>query len=119
MATLVLAAAGSAIGGAIGGSVAGLSTAIIGRAVGATLGRAIDERILGGGSAAVETGKVDRFRLTNASDGEPMLQLYGRMRLGGQVIWATEFVETTNTTSQGGKGTTPSRTTTSYSYTLS
>ncbi len=119
MATLVLAAAGSAIGGAIGGSVAGLSTAIIGRAVGASLGRAIDERILGGGSAAVETGKVDRFRLTNASDGEPMPQLFGRMRLGGQVIWATEFVETTNTTSQGGKGTTPSRTTTSYSYTLS
>ncbi len=119
MATLVLAAAGSAIGGAIGGSVAGLSTAIIGRAVGATLGRAIDERLLGGGGAAVETGKVDRFRLTNASDGAPMVQLYGRMRLGGQVIWATEFTETSSTTSQGGKGTTPSRTTTSYSYSLS
>ncbi|NIZ13735.1 glycoside hydrolase/phage tail family protein [Phaeobacter sp. HF9A] len=119
MATLVLAAAGSAIGGAIGGSVAGLSTAIIGRAVGATLGRAIDERLLGSGSAAVDTGKVDRFRLTNASDGEPMAQVFGRMRMGGQVIWATEFVETASTTSQGGKGTTPSRTTTSYSYTLS
>lgn len=119
MATLVLAAAGSAVGGAIGGSVAGLSTAIIGRAVGATLGRVIDERLLGSGSAAVETGKVDRFRITTGSDGEPMAQVFGRMRLGGQVIWATEFVETATTTSSGGKGSAPKRTTTSYSYSLS
>ncbi|KUP91709.1 baseplate multidomain protein megatron [Tritonibacter horizontis] len=119
MATLVLAAAGAAVGGAIGGSVAGLSTAIIGRAVGATLGRAIDERLLGSGSAAVETGKVDRLRITTASDGAPMAQVFGRMRLGGQVIWATEFVETATTTAQGGKGSAPTQTTTRYSYALS
>ena len=93
MATILLSAAGAAIGGAVGGSVAGLSSAVIGRAVGATLGRAIDERLLGAGSDPVETGRVERFRLTGAGDGAPIAQVYGRMRVGGQVIWASRFSE--------------------------
>ena len=82
MATIVLAAAGSAIGGAIGGTVAGWTSAVIGRAVGATLGRVIDARLMGG-SEAVETGRVDRFRLTQGSAGEPVARVFGRMRVGG------------------------------------
>ena len=69
MATIVLSAAGMAIGGSVGGSVLGLSTAVIGRAVGASLGSAIDSRLLGAGSEPVETGRIDRFRLTGASEG--------------------------------------------------
>ena len=117
MATILLSAAGAAIGGAIGGSVAGLSSAIIGRAVGATLGRAIDERLLGAGSDAVETGRVERFRLTGAGDGAPVAQVYGRVRVGGQVIWASRFQEMA-TTSGGGKGT-PQPQVTRYSYSVS
>ena len=117
MATILLSAAGAAIGGAIGGSVAGLSSAIIGRAVGATLGRAIDERLLGAGSDAVETGRVERFRLTGAGDGAPVAQVYGRVRVGGQVIWASRFQETATTTG-GGKGT-PQPQVTRYSYSVS
>ena len=60
MATILLSAAGAAIGSGFGGTVLGLSGAVIGRAVGATLGRAIDQRILGGGSDAVEIGKIER-----------------------------------------------------------
>ena len=59
----------------IGGSAArcwGCRAAVIGRAVGATLGRVIDQRLLGRGSQAVETGRVDRFRLTGASEGAPV-----------------------------------------------
>ncbi|NVK14440.1 MAG: hypothetical protein HWE35_09695, partial [Rhodobacteraceae bacterium] len=82
MATILLSAAGAAVGGAIGGSVAGLSSAVIGRAVGATLGRLIDQRLMGSGAEPVETGKTDRFRLTQASEGAPVSQVYGRMRLG-------------------------------------
>ena len=118
MATIVLAAAGSAIGGAIGGTVAGLSAAVIGRAVGATLGRVIDARLMGG-SDAVETGRVDRFRLTQGSEGEPVARVFGRMRIGGQVIWASDFQETRSTTRQGGKGSAPGQDVTSYSYTVS
>ena len=62
MATLVLSAAGMALGGSIGGTVLGLSMATIGRAAGATVGRMIDQRLLGAGSEPVETGRVDRFR---------------------------------------------------------
>ena len=43
MATLALAAGGSALGGAIGGTVLGISTAVIGQAVGAAVGSAIDQ----------------------------------------------------------------------------
>ncbi|RYG91932.1 host specificity protein [Loktanella sp. IMCC34160] len=117
MATIVLSAAGMALGGSLGGSVLGLSTAVIGRAVGATLGRVIDNRLMGAGSEPVETGRIDRFRLMGASDGAPVAQVYGRMRVGGQVIWATRFLED-RTTSGGGKGS-PRPTTISYSYTIS
>lgn len=82
MATILLSAAGAAIGGAVGGTVAGLSSVAIGRAVGATLGRAIDERLLGAGSDPVETGKVSQFRLTQASEGQPIAQVLGRTRIG-------------------------------------
>ncbi len=132
MATIVLSAAGAAIGGAIGGTVAGLSTAVIGRAVGATLGRVIDQRlmsqsVMGGGSEIVETGRLDRFRLTETGEGAPVAMIFGRMRVGGQVIWASDFLETrsTSTTSQsgggGGKGSpkTPEVTTTTHSYSYS
>ncbi|WP_299693220.1 glycoside hydrolase/phage tail family protein [uncultured Tateyamaria sp.] len=123
MATVVLSAAGAAIGGSIGGTLAGLSSVAIGRAVGATLGRVIDQRLMGQGSSVVEHGKIDRFRLTNSGEGNAISQLYGRMRMAGQVIWASDFLETTNTTTTGGGGkgapATPKTTTTSYSYSVS
>lgn len=119
MATILLSAAGAAIGGAVGGTVAGLSSVVIGRAVGATLGRVIDARLLGSGSAAVETGKVERFRLTNASEGVPIPQVYGRMRVGGQVIWASQFHESKTTSGGGGKGAPKQPQTTHYSYYVS
>ncbi|MEM6276498.1 MAG: glycoside hydrolase TIM-barrel-like domain-containing protein, partial [Pseudomonadota bacterium] len=118
MATLLLSAAGAALGGSVGGSLLGVSSVALGRAIGATFGRVIDQKLLGSGSQAVETGKVDRFRLTGASEGAPITQLYGRMRIGGQVIWATEFQEHTNTTG-GGKGAPTRPQTTEYSYSIS
>lgn len=117
MATILFSAAGAAVGGSIGGTLAGLSSVAIGRAVGATLGRVVDQKILGAGAQAVETGKVDRFRLTSAGEGDPITQLYGRLRLGGQVIWASDFEEVT-TVSGGGKGGSTQAKTTEYSYSV-
>lgn len=107
MATLVLAAAGAAIGGAFGsGTVLGLTGAVIGRAVGATLGQVIDQRLLGSGSEPVRSGQVDRFRVMGASEGGPIPRVWGRARVGGQVIWASRFLETVTTRGGGGgKGT--------------
>ncbi len=120
MATILLSAAGAAIGSGFGGTVLGLSGAVIGRAVGATLGRLIDQRLLGAGSDAVEVGRVDRFRVMGASEGTGVAQVWGRVRIAGQVIWATRFQETTTTTSGGGgKGSPPQPKTTEYSYSIS
>jgi GTA TIM-barrel-like domain/Putative phage tail protein len=116
MATLLLSAAGAAVGSGFGGTVLGLSGAVIGRAVGATVGRVIDQKVLGAGSEAVETGRVDRFRLNSAGEGVPVGRVWGRTRVAGQVIWSTRFAETSET-SGGGKGGGPK--VTSYSYTVS
>ena len=118
MATIVLSAAGAAIGGSVGGTLAGLSSVAIGRAVGATLGKVIDQRLMGQGSDVVETGRVDRFRLTSAGEGDPVAQVYGRMRVGGQVIWASDFRETV-AQSGGGKGAPSRPATRAYSYSVS
>ncbi|MBC7138713.1 MAG: glycoside hydrolase/phage tail family protein [Defluviimonas sp.] len=118
MATILFAAAGAAIGAGFGGTVLGLSSAVIGRAVGATVGRVIDQAILGGGSSSVETGRIERFRLTGASEGAPLGVVWGRMRVGGQVIWASPFVETKEKEEVGGKGA-PTSTITRYSYSVS
>ena len=118
MATILLSAVGASIGAGFGGSILGLSGAVIGRAVGATLGRVIDQRLMGQGSQPVETGRIDRFRLTGASEGAPVAQVWGRMRVSGQVIWASRFLETA-TTSGGGKGAPSTPKVTEYSYSAS
>jgi len=115
MATILFSAAGAAVGGSVGGTLAGLSAVAVGRAVGATVGRVVDQSILGTGAQAVETGKVDRFRLTGAGEGDPVSQVYGRMRVAGQVIWASDFEEVTSV-SGGGKGAASQPKTTEYSY---
>ena len=118
MATIVLSAVGAAAGAGLGGSVLGLSTAVLGRAVGASIGRAIDQRLFGAGSAPVETGRVDRFRLSGAGEGQDIAQIFGRMRVGGQIIWASRFLQNAHT-SGGGKGAPSKPKTTHYSYSVS
>jgi len=117
MATLVLSMAGAAIGAGFGGSVLGLSGAVIGRAAGAMIGRAIDQRILGAGSKVVESGRVDRLRLTGASEGAAVARLWGKARIPGQVIWASRFRETVRRRG-GGKGA-PQPRVREYSYSVS
>ncbi|WP_164661255.1 glycoside hydrolase TIM-barrel-like domain-containing protein [Tropicibacter sp. Alg240-R139] len=119
MATILLSAAGAALGGSVGGTVAGIASGIVGRAVGATVGRVIDQRLLGSGGEAVETGRVDRFRLTQTGEGASVARVFGRVRTGGQVIWASDFKESSTTSGGGGKGSRPQPKTTSFSYSVS
>ncbi len=120
MATILLSAVGAAVGAGFGGTVLGLSGAVIGRAVGATLGRVIDQRLMGSGSEAVETGRIERFRLSGASEGASVGQAYGRVRSAGQIVWATQFKEHVSRQSSGGKGSFGQKqTVSSYSYSVS
>ena len=65
MATLLLAAAGSALGGAVGGSVAGIGAMALGKAAGAIVGSVLDQRLLG---ARIGAGG-DRARRAVPRDG--------------------------------------------------
>ncbi|MDO5758010.1 MAG: glycoside hydrolase/phage tail family protein [Rhodobacterales bacterium] len=104
MATILLSAAGAAVGGSMGGTVLGLSMAAAGRFAGGVIGRSIDQRLMGQGSDVVETGRANRLRLTGSGEGDAITQVYGRMRVAGQIIWATEFREEVATHSSGGGG---------------
>ncbi|CUH53466.1 baseplate multidomain protein megatron [Shimia marina] len=118
MATLILAAAGAAIGGSVGGGLVGVSAAAIGQLAGATLGRVIDQAVMGNGADVVETGKLDRFRITGSAEGAAQARVFGRVRAAGQVIWATRFQEQVSE-SGGGKGRPAQPKTRSYSYSVS
>ncbi|MCQ0091524.1 glycoside hydrolase TIM-barrel-like domain-containing protein [Roseovarius sp. M141] len=121
MATILLSAAGAAIGGSVGGTIAGLSMAAVGRFAGGIIGRSIDQRLMGQGSDVVDTGRANRLRLTGSGEGDAIAQVYGRMRVAGQIIWATEFREEVNVSraSGGGKGAPKGPTVRQFSYSVS
>ncbi|HWE18282.1 MAG TPA: glycoside hydrolase TIM-barrel-like domain-containing protein [Hyphomicrobiaceae bacterium] len=127
MATLALAVAGAAVGSALlpaGVTILGatLTGAAIGSQVGAFAGSYIDRALFGasGQSRALQGPRLTELHVTGSSEGAPIPRLYGRARLGGQLIWATDFEEEVVTTEQsgGGKGgaLAPTVKTTEYRY---
>ncbi|NIX76905.1 baseplate multidomain protein megatron [Microvirga terricola] len=107
MATIVLQTVGSVVGGMIGGPLG----AMAGRALGGLAGAAIDNALLSGSDTPkmVEGPRLTEMDGLISSEGAPIPRIYGRARIGGQLIWATRFEEVANTTSdrsgsQGGKG---------------
>lgn len=123
MATIVLAAAGSAIGAGFGGTILGMSGAVIGRFVGATVGNIIDNMLLAKDVPThTEGARLKGAQYVTSTEGAVITTVLGRYRVAGQVIWGTDFVETvvTDRTERGGKGG-PKQvsTTTSYIYSTS
>lgn len=129
MATLALAAVGSAIGGAllpsgIGMLGATLSGASIGGQIGALAGSYVDNALFGasGQTRRVEGPRLSELHVVASTEGAPIPRVYGRTRVGGQIIWAADIEEQATTTRQaqgGGKGATSSasaRVSTTYSY---
>jgi len=119
MATLLLQVAGNALGAALGGPFG----AAIGQAVGGIAGAVIDQSLLGGSAG---TRRVEGPRLTDisglaSSEGAAIPRVYGRARIGGQLIWATRFEEeikvSVTRSKTGGKGSPKQKTVeTTYSY---
>src|SRR5262245_20036244 len=111
MATLALAVAGAAAGSALlpaGVTFLGatLTGAAIGAQAGALAGSLIDHALFAasGQSRALPGPRIAELRVTGASQGAPIPRLYGRARIGGQVVWATDFEEEVVTGSQSGGG---------------
>ena len=113
MATVVLQYAGAALGTFLGGPIGG----IIGRAVGAIAGNIVDQQLFGPGTSRREGPRLNDLRVMASEEGAPIPRLWGRMRISGQVIWATNFEEVSKTTTQkaSSKGG-PKSKTTEYSY---
>lgn len=119
MAALVLSVAGSAAGGALFGPAG----AIAGRLIGALAGNAIDQVLFASRQdRALEGPRLSDLQVMASTEGAPVPRVYGRARLSGQVIWATNLEEVVSTSSEtaGGKGmgggSTVTTTTTTYSY---
>ncbi len=111
MATLALSAVGSAVGSALlpgGVSVLGasLSGAMIGQQLGALAGSYVDQALFGAsGQSRTFTGpRLSDLSITASSEGAAIPRLFGRARLGGQIIWATNYEEEILKTTSGASG---------------
>lgn len=117
MAQIALSQAGAALGSRLlpgGLSVLGrtITGATIGRTLGSLAGQAIDEAVF---SEPLEGPRLASLHVMESREGAGIPNVYGRMRVGGQVIWAGRFREEKRTS--GGKGGGPRMT--EYSYTAS
>jgi hypothetical protein len=111
MATLALTVAGAAAGSALlpaGITVLGatLSGATIGSQLGALAGTWVDQALLApsGRPRAVAGPRLSDLKITTSTEGAPVPRLFGRARLGGQVIWAEPIEEEAVTTASAGGG---------------
>ncbi|WP_397544471.1 baseplate multidomain protein megatron [Roseovarius salis] len=119
MASIVLGIAGAAIGSSIGGTLLGISASTIGGYVGSAIGSAVDSWVVASlaPTQRVEGPRLESLQVTTSTEGAVIPAVFGRMRVGGNIIWATDFREETETTSQGGgKGGGPEVETTEYRY---
>lgn len=101
MATLILTTLGTALGGPVGG------------AIGSIVGQSIDRNLFG--PPARRGPRLGDLGVQTSSYGTPIARIYGRMRVAGSVIWATDLREE-EVASNGGKG---SPATINYSYSAS
>lgn len=127
MATLALAAVGAAVGGSMLPAGVGLlgvtlSGATIGSQIGALAGSYVDNVHFAssGQTRAVDGPRLSDLRITSSTEGAPLPKIYGRARVGGQIIWATDLEEEITTTTEASgsaKGGSGSKTrVTQYSY---
>ena len=109
------------MGGALFGGFslfgATITGAEIGGALGSLIGSEIDSLFMG--TTVRRTGpRLTDVNIQSSTEGAPIPRLYGRMRVAGQLLWATKFKETATTTKSGGKGA-PSVTVSETDYTYS
>jgi hypothetical protein len=122
MASLVLGVVGAGLGTSLFGSgaVLGITGAQLGGALGAFLGSEIDAALAPGRHATRRGPRLGDTALQASTEGAAIPRLYGRVRVAGQLIWASQYKETPITTRTGsGKGFGPSVSQTDFAYSIS
>lgn len=121
MATLLLTVGAAALTQGAAAWITAAATAVAG-----VVGGVIDNRLFGPGpiNQQTEGPRLENLQVQASTEGAAIPEIAGRVRLAGQIIWATKFKEVVTTTTQssggggkgggGGGGTTI--TTTTYSY---
>src|SRR3954453_9079442 len=102
----IMAAFVLSVAGAAAGAVFGPAGAVAGRIAGALVGNIIDRKLFGPGDQNVVGPRVALLDVMAPAEGAPIPRVYGRARLAGQVIWATQLEEvvSNSTPLSGGKG---------------
>jgi len=127
MASLVLGTVGQAVGPSLFGagfSVFGvtISGAEIGSAIGALAGSLIDSALMPGQHIVRQGPRLSDINIQSSTEGAPIPRVYGRIRVAGRIIWASQFKETAATTNSGGGkgfGSSVKVTETDYTYSIS
>jgi hypothetical protein len=125
MASLILSAAGSAIGSALfdGFTVFGatITGSQIGGAIGTLIGAEIDSALMPGQNIRRSGPRLTDVNIQASTEGAAIPRVYGRLRVAGQILWASQYKETQTTTTtgggKGGGGTTVTET--DYTYSIS
>lgn len=110
MATVLLGIGGQVLGSAIGGPFG----ALLGRAIGAVAGAYVDQTIVNALTPPREGPRLTTTDIQTSTEGTAITRLAGRVRIPGQVFWATRFEE--RSTRTGGKGMPSGPVTIEYSY---
>lgn len=108
MASIVFGVVGAGVGSFFGNPM-------MGWAIGTTVGGLLFPSRL----EPQQRGRLDDLRVTGSAYGASIPQVFGRMRLGGNVIWSADMKEHTQDTQQGGKGGGGGQTIRTYTYTVS
>ncbi len=99
----------SSVGQAVGQQVLPQGLNLLGRqlsgaAIGTSLGNLAGQAVGAYFAPAQEGPRVKSLPVMEAREGAGLPSVYGRMRVGGQVIWAARFRETKTTRRAGSKG---------------
>ena len=120
MASIVLSSVGASLGNALLPGLGGIGGRV-GSLLGRRLGSALDDDIGWFSDGDTEGARLENLRVQDSRYGLALPIVYGRVRIAGNVIWASELIETAHREKVGGgKGggsslSRGSRTTYSYS----
>ncbi|MGB4101337.1 MAG: phage tail protein [Alphaproteobacteria bacterium] len=110
MASIVLSAAGQAVLPGVGGTVLG--------ALGRYGGGIVDQKLGLTGGRKLSGPRLENLKVQDSRYGAGIPVIYGRARVAGQVIWASDLIETAHEDHVGGKGGGGSASATRYAYSV-